>query len=102
MSFESYKALFDRDGFVIVRRLLATDIDVDHVNRLGWTALLEAIVLGDGGQRHVRTVRALVEGGADVNVPDGDGITPLAHAQRRGYREIARVLRAAGAGGKRK
>jgi ankyrin repeat protein len=30
----------------IVRRLLRAGIAVDHVNRLGWTALLEAIVLG--------------------------------------------------------
>ena len=81
----------------IVRRLLRTDIDVDHVNRLGWTALLEAIVLGEGGRPHVETVRALVDGGADVNVPDGDGVTPLAHAEERGYDEIARSLRGAGA-----
>jgi ankyrin repeat protein len=81
----------------IVRRLLRTDIDVDHVNRLGWTALLEAIVLGDGGPPHVRTVRALVDGGADVDLPDGDGVTPLARAEERGYREIAQILRAAGA-----
>ena len=36
----------------IVARLLETDIDVDHVNRLGWTALLEAVVLGEGGRPH--------------------------------------------------
>jgi uncharacterized protein len=81
----------------IVRRLLRTSIDVDHVNRLGWTALLEAIVLGEGGPRHVRTVRALVDGGVDVNTPDADGVTPLAHAEDRRYDAIARILRAAGA-----
>jgi hypothetical protein len=32
-----------------VRLLLGTAIDVDHVNNLGWTALLEAVILGDGG-----------------------------------------------------
>jgi uncharacterized protein len=80
----------------IVRRLLQAGIDRDHVNRLGWTALHEAIVLGDGGPRHVATVRALVKGGVDVNVPDGDGVRPLAHAEKRGYRAIAELLRAAG------
>jgi ankyrin repeat protein len=81
----------------IVERLLRAGIDRDHVNRLGWTALHEAIVLGDGGRDHVATVRALVRGGVDVNVPDGDGVTALAHADERGFREIGRILRAAGA-----
>src|SRR6202008_132799 len=35
-----------------VRILLDTPIDKDHVNRLGWTALLEAVILGDGGSVH--------------------------------------------------
>jgi ankyrin repeat protein len=81
----------------VVKRLLRAGIDRDHVNRLGWTALLEAIVLGSGGARHTGTVRALVEGGVDVNKPDSDGVTPLAHAEDRGYDEITRILRAAGA-----
>ena len=66
----------------IVRRLLATPIELDHVNRLGWTALLEAIVLGEEA-RHVETVRLLVAAGADVELADGDGV-PARHAERRG------------------
>ena len=81
----------------IVRRLLQTDIAVDHVNRLGWTALLEAIILGEGRDPHIETVRALVEGGVDVDVPDSEGVTPLAHAEKRGHGEIAEILRTAGA-----
>jgi uncharacterized protein len=81
----------------IVARLLEAGTPVDHVNRLGWTALLEAVVLGDGGPEHVETVRLLVEGGADLDLPDRDGVTALAHAQRRGQREVASVLEAAGA-----
>ena len=85
-------------GYVqIVRRLLGTDIEVDHVNRLGWTALLEAIILGEGGRAHTETVRRLVEAGADVNQADGDGTTPLAHARRRGFTRIEQILRQAGA-----
>jgi uncharacterized protein len=80
----------------IVRRLLAAGIDRNHVNRLGWTALHEAILLGDGGAAHIKTVRALVDGGADVNVLGGSG-RPLTHAERLGYDTIARVLRDAGA-----
>lgn len=87
----------DRGHVEIIEELLKTDIDIDHVNRLGWTALLEAIILGDGGPRHTEVVRLLVEAGADVNLADGGGITPLAHAQQRGFEEIASILQAAGA-----
>ncbi len=81
----------------IVARLLRAGIDRDHVNRLGWTALHEAIVLGEGGPPHVETVRALVRGGVDADVPDGDGVRALAHAEERGQARIARILRRAGA-----
>ncbi len=87
-------------GYVeIIRSLLAAGIEIDHVNRLGWTALLEAIILGEGGEAHTEVVRTLVEAGADVDLADGDGVTPLEHARRSGYTEIAEILRAAGAGG---
>ncbi len=82
----------------IVERLLATDIEIDHVNRLGWTALHEAIILGDGGPDHTAVVKLLVDAGADVNVPSAsDGVRPLTHAQQRGYRQMAQLLREAGA-----
>jgi len=86
----------DRGYVDVVRRLLETEIEVDHVNRLGWTALLEAIILEGGGTAHTETVRELVEGGVDVNIADGDGVTPLAHARGHGYDEIASILREAG------
>jgi ankyrin repeat protein len=66
----------DRGYTAIVARLLETDVEVDHVNRLGWTALLEAIILGGGDAAHVEVVRLLVEAGADVNLADGQGVTP--------------------------
>jgi len=77
--------------------LLATGIDKDHVNSLGWTALLEAIVLGDGGLRHVATLQALVDAGANVNLPDRNGMSPLHLAQGNGYREMAAILEQASA-----
>ena len=81
----------------IVRRLLDTDIEVNHVNRLGWTALLEAIILGEGGRAHTETVRLLVDADADVNLADKTGTTPLDHARRRNFTRIERILRGAGA-----
>jgi ankyrin repeat protein len=80
----------------IVQELLRTDINIDHVNRLGWTALLEAIILGDGGPRHTEVVRLLVEAGADVNLADGQGVSPLTHARQQGYQEIITILQSAG------
>jgi ankyrin repeat protein len=80
-----------------VRELLRTRIDVDHVNRLGWTALLEAVILGDGGARHTEIVRLLIAHKAAVNLPDRQGVTPLAHARSRGFHVIGALLEAAGA-----
>jgi ankyrin repeat protein len=81
-----------------VKILLRAGIDKDHVNNLGWTALLEAVILGDGGKVHTEIVRMLVKARADVNIADRDGVTPLGHARRRGYAQIAKIL--ADAGGK--
>ncbi|MGH3456949.1 ankyrin repeat domain-containing protein [Aeromicrobium sp.] len=83
----------ERGHHHIVGRLLQTDIDVDHVNNLGWVALHEAIVLGDGSSRYVHTVRALVAGGADLTVaPKRDGISPVSHARQRGFDRIATTI----------
>ena len=82
----------ERGHASIVVRLLETDIDVDHVNRLGWTALLEAVILGEGGRPHIRTVRLLVDAGADADIPDESGTTALAHARRSGFDAIERIL----------
>ena len=81
----------------VVRRLIRAGAPLDHINNLGWTALIESIVLGNGRQRHVATLTALVEAGADVNLPDRSGATPLALARARGFREMVVVLQRAGA-----
>ncbi len=81
----------------VVRMLIAAQAPLDHVNNLSWTALIESIVLGDGGRNHTDTLRALVEAGADVNIPDRGGATPLRLARGRGYAEMVRILEAAGA-----
>jgi ankyrin repeat protein len=81
----------------VVRTLIRAGAPLDHVNNLGWTALIESIVLGDGGPRHAATLEALVEAGADVNLPDRSGTTPLGLARGRGYREMVAILEKAGA-----
>ena len=81
----------------VVRLLIAAKAPLDHVNNLGWTALIESIVLGDGGPRHVLTLKALIDAGANVNLPDRNGMTPLHLAQGNGYRDMAAILEGAGA-----
>lgn len=88
----------DRGHVDIVEELLInSDTDVNHLNNLHWTALLEAIILGDGGEKYQQIVRLLVEHGADVNISDEDGTTPLEHAERRGFQEIEHILKEVGA-----
>jgi ankyrin repeat protein len=81
----------------VVRTLIKAGAPLDHVNNLGWTALIESIVLGDGGPRHTATLKALVEAGANVHFADRNGQSPLALAKGRGYRDMAAILEKAGA-----
>jgi ankyrin repeat protein len=81
----------------VVAALIAAKAPLDHVNNLGWTALIEAIVLGDGGARHQATVAALIRGGANLDLADRQGARPLALARARGYTAIADMLAKAGA-----
>jgi ankyrin repeat protein len=79
-----------------VRLLLTSGIDVNHVNDLGWTCLLEIVLLGDGGAPHREVAKLVLAAGADPNLADRDGVRPLVHARARGQSEIARLIAAAG------
>jgi uncharacterized protein len=81
----------------VVKELIRGGAPLDHVNNLGWTALIEAVILGNGGPRHVETVRALVQAGANANLADRQGVTPLQHARSRGYAAMIGILEEAGA-----
>jgi hypothetical protein len=79
----------------VVKQLIAAGAPLDHVNNLHWTAVIEAIVLGDGGPRHVETLRALIAAGASTKITDRQGATPLALAQARDYRTMVDILKKA-------
>lgn len=81
----------------VVRTLIKAGAPLDHVNNLGWTAVIESIVLGDGGARHTDTLRALVQAGANINLPDRNRQTPLALARAKGYANMVKLLQEAGA-----
>jgi uncharacterized protein len=86
-----------RGNLEAVKMLIAAKAPLNHVNNLGWTALLEAIVLGNGSKKYFDIVEALIGAGCDVNLPDRNGTTPLGHARNRAYSQIARILERAGA-----
>ncbi|MBA4214468.1 MAG: hypothetical protein C0449_15465 [Polaromonas sp.] len=80
----------------VVRQLIAAGAPLDHVNNLHWTAAIEAVVLGDGGSRHQATLKALIDAGANLQLTDRHGQTPLALARSRGYSAMVRMLEIAG------
>lgn len=75
---------------------MTSGIDVNHVNNLGWTCLLEIVILGDGGPRHQEVARLVLDAGANPNLADRDGVTPLQHARKRGQSAVAKLIAAAG------
>ncbi|MBN8633553.1 MAG: ankyrin repeat domain-containing protein, partial [Rhodobacterales bacterium] len=76
----------------VVKTLIDAGAPLDHVNNLGWTALIEAVILGDGGPRHVETLRHLLQAGARRDIADREGRTPLDHAKSRGYAAMVELL----------
>lgn len=81
----------------VVKQLIAAGAPLDHVNNLHWTAVIESIVLGDGGARHQATLKALIDAGANLQLADRNGQTPLALARSRGYGAMVAMLEKAGA-----
>ncbi|MDO9414395.1 MAG: ankyrin repeat domain-containing protein [Pseudolabrys sp.] len=81
----------------VVRVLISSKAPLDHVNTLHWTALIESIVLGNGGKRHTASLEALVKAGANLTLADREGNTPLKLARGRGYTDMVAILEKAGA-----
>jgi ankyrin repeat protein len=81
----------------VVRQLITASAPLDHVNNLHWTAVIESIVLGDGGPRHQATLKALIDAGANLQLTDRSGQTPLSLAKARGYSAMVALLEKAGA-----
>lgn len=82
-------------GHIETVKLLANtkDFPIDHINRLGWTGLMEAVILGDGSLKYQQIVQILKDAGANMHIPDHDGITPLQHAEQRGFKEIVAIIK---------
>lgn len=77
----------------VVRYLLEnTRINVNHTNNLGWTALIETIILGDGGPVRQEIVTLLLAHGAKPGMTNEWGVLPADLARERGFTEIAEIL----------
>jgi hypothetical protein len=82
----------------IVRELLTTtDINVNLTNFVGWTALIEAIILRDGGPVQQEIITLLLEHGASPHMTDKWGVPPIELAREKGYTEIVEILERHGA-----
>ena len=77
---------------VIEELLNETKVDINHVNNLGWTALMEAVILNDGNETQQKVIQLLIDHGADVNIPDKKNVSPLQHAHDKGFSEIEEIL----------
>jgi uncharacterized protein len=86
----------ERGHVETIKLLLTTSIDVNHVNNLGWTCLLEIVILGDGSPPYVEATKLVLAAGADPNLADKDNISPLAHARSKGQAEVAALIEKAG------
>ena len=88
----------ERGHHLVVGRLLRAGIDKDHVNRIGYQAIHEAVWFGADETDELATVQVLVAGGVQLDRPSGqERLTPLQMARERGYRQLGRVLEAAAA-----
>ena len=82
-------------GAIVLLFDVGLDQKLTDLAKVGWTALLEAIILGDGGPAHTEIVRLLLAAGARHDIADAQGVTPLAHARQRGQGPIVGLLLAA-------
>ncbi len=76
----------------VVDSLIKANAPLDHINNIDWTAVIEAVILGDGGPNHIKTLELLLKAGADKEIADGQGVTALEHARSRGYQEMIELL----------
>ena len=76
----------------IVNMLINAGAPLNRVNNLGWTALLETTILGDGSEKYQQIARSLVNAGADKVIEDRNGKAALYHAKERGHEEIIKIL----------
>ena len=64
------------------------------MNNLGWTALLEAVILGNGNQKYQEIIKILLDAGANKNISDNNNDSPLDHAKSKNQTKVIMLLEA--------
>lgn len=83
----------ERGHFRVVGELLRAGIDRDHVNRIGYQAVHEAVWLGEDNEAYASTLRVLAAGGVRLSDKSvREALTPLAMARTRGYARLEKTL----------
>lgn len=91
----------ERGHAAVVGQLLQAGIDRDHVNRIGYQAVHEAVWFAENTTPYVDTLRVLVAGGVALDRPSQtEGLTPLQMARKRDYPKLEAVLRKATTAGR--
>lgn len=76
-----------------VKLLLADgNVDINHQNNFGYTALIEAVALTDGSKVYQQIVQELLVYNANKELRDDNGMTALDYAKDRGYTEMIELL----------
>lgn len=85
----------ERGHWEVSGTLIQHGVAVDHVNRLGYQAIHEAVILGRDDPSYHLTLLVLVAGGASLVTPSvNEGMTPIQMAYHRGFTGQIAVLEA--------
>lgn len=68
-------------------------VPVNHVNDLGWSALQEAVILGNESFLYCDIIRRLMENGADPEARDHDGNSSIDIAKKRDAQKVLSILK---------
>ncbi|MGY3765676.1 ankyrin repeat domain-containing protein [Vagococcus vulneris] len=76
----------------VVRSALKVGVSVNHVNRLGWTALLEAVIFGNGGYLYQIIINELIMNGADISIKDFEEKIAIDYATELKQKDVIKLL----------
>lgn len=69
-----------------------TAVNVNHINNLSWTALLEVTILGEDTDNYAEISELLLKHGADINIKDNTGKTAYDYAKEKNMTKILNVF----------